>query len=134
MKDYQRPSFADHSMLDSFLKNAQEKDIFTIKEAIEDINSYLVLRQNVNKDILDHADKVKVMIGNFILKHGGDESNTREIVEFQKKLIEIEEIKIQEKLNFFRDTADLKRELREIMQELRQKESKGSILDGFLTK
>ena len=53
-------------------------------------------------------------------------------VEFRKKIIEADEMKVQEKLNCFRDVALLKKELRELIQEFREKESRASVLGSLL--
>ncbi len=120
--------------IDEFLKDLKEQKILSIREAIEDISTYLKKREDVNKDIEGHVERVKTMINNFIMELSNQEPDQKLLLELRKKLIEMEEIKIQEKLNFFRDTADLKRELRETLREYREKEGKASMLDELMRK
>ena len=55
------------------------------------------------------------------------------MVELRKKIIEAEEIKMKEKLNCFRDIAALKKELREIVREYRDKENRASLLNELIS-
>jgi hypothetical protein len=134
LEEIQNKSNAKRNEIDSFLKDMQDQKVFSVKEAIDDINDYLGKRKEVNDSINSHAEQVKTMINNFIMELSSREPDQKLLLELRKKLIEMEEIKIEEKLNFFRDTAELKRELRETLKEFREKESKNTILDEFFKK
>lgn len=120
--------------IDAIMKELQDQKIYSIEEAITDIHNYIKAREKVNSEIESHVERVKMMISNFIMELSNKDPDQKLLLELRKKLIEMEEIKIQEKLNFFRDTAELKSELRETMREYREKKSKGSLLDELMKK
>ncbi len=120
--------------IDAIMKELQDQKIYSIEEAISDIHNYIKNREGVNKDIEAHVERVKSMINNFIMELSNRDPDQKLLLELRKKLIEMEEIKIQERLNFFRDTAELKAELRETMREYREKKNKGSLLDELMKK
>ena len=100
-------------------------------------------RASVHKEINDHVGKVQIDIDNTLLEMpklnstatltsnlGGE--LVKAISELKKKKLELEEIKISEKLNLWRDVAALKKELREYVREFKEKESKSDLLDSLL--
>jgi len=130
----QNVNIGKKSELDVFFKDMQDQKVYSIKEAIDDITDYLTKRSDVNKNIVEHVEKVKSMINNFIMELSIRDPDQKLLLELRKKLIEMEEILVQEKLNYFRDCAELKKELRETLQEYREKESNANVLDNFLKK
>ena len=130
----QNVNIGKKSELDIFFKDMQDQKVYSIKEAIDDITDYLTKRSDVNKNIVEHVEKVKSMINNFIMELSIRDPDQKLLLELRKKLIEMEEILVQEKLNYFRDCAELKKELRETLQEYREKESNANVLDNFLKK
>lgn len=126
-------------MLKEYIKN--KSDIFqrlgedtqdSLKDSVEDINKLISERENLTKDIFKDIDKIKTDINNFILQLG-DPSNKEEQLKLRQKQVEIELLKIQEKVNSFRDIATLKKELRERNMEITEKESRSDILDQILS-
>ena len=100
-------------------------------------------RASVHKEINEHVGKVQIDIDNTLLEMpklnstatlnsnlGGE--LVKAISELKKKKFELEEIKISEKLNLWRDVAALKKELREYVREFKEKESKSDLLDSLL--
>lgn len=140
-EDYVMPDAAKELDATSLFKNLSADKLESVKEMIEDIEKMIAGRKELNKEILSHLDKVNLEIDNSILQLQGMMNNTnvtnsgeviRTLGELRKKKIEIEEQKAMEKLNFWRDVAMLKKEMREHMQELREKESKSSLIDTLL--
>lgn len=115
----------------------QEEKTSSLKDSIEDINNLIVQREKLSKDLLADMDKIKFEIGNIITKVatelGGVESKKEQIM-LKQKQVEIEEVKVQEKLNCWRDIADLKKELRERSQELKEKETRLGMIDDLIGK
>lgn len=116
---------------DALFKALQDEKIVSIKELIEDIQALMVQREVLHKEILRDVDQVKMDINNFI-NSLADSTNTREQLLMRQKQVEIDEVKIQEKVNKWRDIADLKKELRERVREFRDKENRASIFDDIL--
>lgn len=126
-------------MLKEYINN--KSDIFqrlgedkqdSLRDSVEDINKLISERENLTKDIFKDIDKIKTDINNFILQLG-DPSNKEDQLKLRQKQVEIELLKIQEKVNSFRDIAALKKELRERNMEITEKESRSDILDQILS-
>jgi transcription antitermination factor NusA-like protein len=94
-------------------------------------------RGDLHKEILKSFDSIDLFINNTMPKNDGSAGNLSEskqelIKELLKKKIELDEMRSTEKLNFWRDVALLKKELREHMKEFRDMQSKTSMLDNLL--
>ena len=123
-------------------KNISKDKIEPIKEVIEEINFLIANRTEVHNEMNKSIDKMQLQIDNFLLnmpKIKSERENTNlggELVkamsEMRKMKIELEQIRLDEKLNYWRDVAQLKRELREYARELKEKESKSDLLDSLI--
>ena len=117
-----------------FEKMQQEKTT-SLKESIEDIHKLIKQREKLSKELLVDMDKIKFEVGNIITRVatelGGVESKKEQIM-LKQKQVEIEEVKVQEKLNCWRDIAELKKELREREQELKEKETRLEMIDDLI--
>lgn len=113
----------------------QEEKTSSLKDSIGDIKELIVQREKLSKELLADMDKIRFEVGNIITKMatelGGVESKKEQIM-LKQKQVEIEEVKVQEKLNCWRDIADLKKELREREQELKEKETRLDIIDDLI--
>ena len=116
---------------DDMLKGMKDEQIKSLNDAISDINNMIKERTSLCNEIFTDIEKIKIDINNFILDLGDDE-NKNEQLSLRQKQVEIEEVKLQEKINAWRDIAKLKEELREKVQELHEKESRASMLDTIL--
>lgn len=120
---------------DDILKKLQNEKTSSLKEAIQDIRKLIEQREVLNKELLADMDKIKFEVGNIITKVatelGGVESKKEQIM-LKQKQVEIEEVKVQEKLNCWRDIAALKEELREREQQLKEKESRLGMIDDLI--
>jgi hypothetical protein len=116
---------------DEILKSMQTEQLNSLSNAITDIQSLIAERQALNTSLFRDIDKIKMDINNFILEAGPD-VQPKDKLEMRKKLIEIEEIKLQEKLNAWRDIAMLKKELRDKIKEKEEKENRLNVLDQIL--
>jgi len=117
-----------------FEKMQQEKTT-SLKESIEDIQKLIKQREKLSKELLIDMDKIKFEVGNIITRVatelGGVESKKEQIM-LKQKQVEIEEVKVQERLNCWRDIAELKKELREREQELKEKEARLEMIDDLI--
>jgi len=116
-------------------ENMQKEKTTSLKDSIVDIRGLITQREKLSNELLKDMDKIKFEVGNIITKVatelGGVESQKEQIM-LKQKQVEIEEVKVQEKLNCWRDIADLKKELREREQELKEKETRLDMIDGLI--
>lgn len=119
------------SDVNSLFKDIQGNKMISIQEVIDDINDLIEKREMLNTEIFSDIEKIKMDINNFVLSLG-DEMNKAEQLKMRQKQIDIDEVKINEKLNMWRDIALLKRELRERIRDIREQEGKASMLDSLL--
>lgn len=116
---------------DAIFKALQDEKVNSVKDLIADIQALIVQRETLHKEILRDVDQVKMDISNFIAALA-DSTNTREQLLMRQKQVEIDEVKIQEKVNKWRDIAHLKEELRERVKEFKEKEARASVFDDIL--
>lgn len=116
---------------DDMIKSMQDNQLKSLKNAIEDLKILVNERERLNGSIFEDIERLKIEINNFILE-AGSEVETKDKLELRKKIIEIEEIKLQEKLNSWRDIALLKKELRERMQDHEDKSTRLKALNEIL--
>jgi len=123
--------------VEDLFKNRQDDKIGLIKESIEEIQSMIKNREGLHKEMLGNLDKISLFIDNSMPKptnitQDNMAAHHELIKELLKKKIEVEELRIEEKLNVWRDCALLKKELREHMKEFRDIESKTNMLDNLI--
>lgn len=121
-------------------KDLKKEKLDSLKELISDIEVMISKREVLNKEILKGLDKIRIETSNAILSLNEQQSLTTEgnsdklkiMSELRKKIIELEELKLNEKLNFFRDVSELKKELRLFLREFREKETKQDLLSDLI--
>lgn len=123
------PEYETERMLDELT----DVKVSSLRESIEDIKQMVAEREELNGEIFNDIEKMKTDMANLIFQLN-PETDKLEILNLKKKLFDFEELKVQEKLNNFRDIALLKRELREREKEFRERESRAGILDELLQK
>jgi len=140
-EDYVLPDITKDIDATSLFKNLSEDKVESVKEMVRDIEIMMINRKELNKEIIEHLDKVSLSLDNSILELRSAMNNTnitnsgeviKALSELKKEKVQLEELKSAEKLNFWRDVALLKRELREHIKELREKESKSGLIDSLL--
>ena len=124
-----------HGLKDSetkdFIDELAETGMVSLKEAIEEITEQIKFRESLHKEMLHNLEELKSSINNMAAAIASHDPKVE--AEFKKKLIEAEEMKIQEKLNCFRDIAMLKKELREWIREFRDKEKRADLFGGLMS-
>ena len=123
--------------VEKFFKERDDDRVKLIEESITDIKEMMVNREVVHKEMLTNLTEVETFINNNMPDLGGASTEAIKVRqelyrELLKKKIDIQELKIEEKLNFWRDQALLKKELREHMKEFRDMQSKTSMIDQIL--
>lgn len=108
----------------------------SLKEQVSEVETMIQERNLLSRRFIKEGEKMKTNINNFLLENapkGEDDSEfTRERAELRKKQIDISELQLNEKIGCWRDIALLKKEMRESMQELNEKESRSEMLGRIL--
>jgi hypothetical protein len=124
--------------VEKVFKDRQDDRVELLEESISDIKQMIVDRGALHKDIIKSLENIDMFINNTMPKTNEimfgtmNDSRQKLIQELLKKKIELDELKASEKLNFWRDVALLKKELREHMKEYRDMQSKTSMIDNLL--
>ena len=109
----------------------------SLKERVNEVETMVAERNVLSRRFIKEGEKMKTSINNFLLENapkGEDDSEfTRERAELRKKQMDISELQLNEKVGCWRDIALLKKEMRESMKELNEKESRAEMLGKILT-
>jgi len=108
-----------------------KSQIESIRGAIDEINAQIENREELKAMMLSRFDAIKMEINNQINKISADIDVQQQIILFNS-LIDIEKLKQMEELNAWRDIAQLKKELREHLKEVRELELKSEELESLL--
>jgi len=108
----------------------------SLKDLVEEIEDLIVEREDLSQDFIKEGEKMKQGINNFLLQHTPtheDESEfARERAELRKKVMDISELQLNERVGCWRDIALLKKELRDKEKELTEKTSRAEIIGKIL--
>ena len=105
----------------------------SMQEEIKDIELLIHKRDVLHAEIFSDIEAVKTMLRNHELDAAMNPgADSKQISEIRKKGIELEELKVQEKLNHWRDVAELKKELREMVKEARDSDNKTNLLNSLM--
>ncbi|MCX8147272.1 MAG: hypothetical protein N3D84_02295 [Candidatus Woesearchaeota archaeon] len=116
----------------------QSEKIESLKASIEDIQEAIKQRKQLSEEMITLMNKIIIDTDNFVIRLGSLSDNKDnelirgEQMKLRQKQVEIEAMKVQEKLNCWRDIAQLKKELREHLREYRERESRSTMLDSLL--
>lgn|SRR3989338_4189094 len=121
----------EDNMVDGILSGLRSRQVDSLASAIIDINSLINERSKLSADLLKDIEKLKTDFGNFMLE-AGNSILLPEKLELRKKLLEIEEVRLKEKLDSWRDISALKKELRERQKELSEKEANISAIERIM--
>lgn len=130
LSDLEKKKSSNSKKTGDLLEGITETRITSLKEAIDEIQVQIDFREKLHLEMLGNIEELKSMINNMTPTVTED---AKLIVELSKKLVEADEMKIQEKLNCFRDIAQLKKELREWIREFRDKENRASLLGDLIS-
>jgi len=121
---------------DDIFKGLSEAKLTNIKGVIDDINELISQRESLSKSLMQDFEKMKIDINSVLLDNQQHIKLNPELIkerlELRKKLIEIDEDNVNERVNCWRDIALLKKELRERIKEYKEKESSASMIDKIL--
>jgi len=113
-----------------------KEKVDSLKDAIKEIHDMIEERKRLSIEFVRQGEAMKTEITNFLKENavvGEDDTEfARERAELRKKQIEISESQQQERINSWKDIAELKKELREREKELYEKESRAQMLGKIL--
>ena len=117
------------------IKNLQEGELVSLRQAIEDIEDLIKKRQELNEELINEIRNLSSNLKAYIQSLPTTVTNEDALkahLELRKKLVELEEIRLQEKLNEWRDIAELKKELRERVKEYQEKAMRSDVIEQIL--
>lgn len=110
-----------------------KEKVDSLKNFIKEIEFLIKQRETLSEKISSDVEKIKTDIENFLLTTiAKDSEGFKERNGLRQKQIEISELQLNEKVNCWKDVAQLKRELRERQKELNEKEKKLSMFNQIL--
>lgn len=118
-----------NSNIEKVFREMRDSQNLSLQQEINDIDELINKRDVLHKEIFNDLDEVKTILRNQEIDAGVEPSRLADI---RRKSVDLEELKIQEKLNHWRDIADLKKELRERMKEFRDSQNKTNLLDSLI--
>ncbi|MBW2969081.1 hypothetical protein KY314_03110 [Candidatus Woesearchaeota archaeon] len=107
----------------------KEKVEFT-KEAVEDIQAQIKQREQLHKEVIEGFENIKIELNNLMLSTADMEE--QEKARIRQKQADLEQFKVQETIDKWKDIALLKKELRERIQEFKEKESRTEMMTKLL--
>ena len=116
-----------------------KEKIVALKESINEINILISNRQRLSKQFFEDGEKIKSEINNYILENDRIPlADQREILseknDLRHKKIEIAESQLKERIDCWKDIANLKKERRVYERELQEREARLNILNKLLKK
>ena len=132
LMDYAQNKLEDERVFDTM----QSEKLESLKASIEDIQEAIKMRKQLSDEMVRKFDNAIVDTDNFIIKlHEVDRRSELirgEQMRIKQKQMDFESKKIEEQVNCWRDVALLKKELREHLQEFRERENRSNMIDSIL--
>ncbi|HLC77991.1 MAG TPA: hypothetical protein VJH92_02610 [Candidatus Nanoarchaeia archaeon] len=118
---------------DESIQSVGKERINSLKQLVGEIEFLILERERLSKQIVDETEKIKTEIQNFLLSSEAvDSEDFKERNGLRNKQIDISELQLNEKVNCWRDVALLKKELRERVKELNEKEERMAVFEKIL--
>lgn len=120
----------------SGIESVGQAKLNSLQENIKEIDNMVKERKILSDNFIKEAERMKDSIKAFLRDNApegeGDSEFARERSELRKKDIEICELQLNEKVNCWKDIAELKKEFRENIKELNEKKSRSDMLGRIL--
>ena len=120
----------DKKKIDDFINSLNTDKIDNIKQLITEIDEMITERKKLSSSLIMAYEGLLSRINGIISRT--PQENLKEEIILHDKAVNIEEAKIKEHLDCWRDIALLKRELREVLREFREQESMQSTYTSLL--
>jgi hypothetical protein len=112
------------------LSTLQKEKVEFTKEAVEDIEAQIEQREKLHKEVISSFEKIKIELNNLMMATSDMEE--QEKARIRQKQADLEQYKVQETIDKWKDIALLKKELRERIQDFKEKESKTEMMGKLL--
>jgi hypothetical protein len=126
----------DSEVFGDVFKDISSVKIVSLQEIMQDIQILITARESLKKELFSDIEHAKLEISSILSKIPFDATTqpavTAEHLKLRQKMVELEESKMQEKLNCWRDIALLKKELRENVRESEDKKNNLSMLGKLI--
>ncbi|MBN2458520.1 hypothetical protein JXB31_05305 [Candidatus Woesearchaeota archaeon] len=119
--------------INDLLKDIQGEKIGSIKRVMEEIDLMINERKQLSVQIVSEINTISTKVDSMLMEAAHNPENHREMLSLKEKQILIEEAKVRERVECWRDIAGLKRELRERIKEFTDQESKINLLDNIIS-
>ena len=120
----------DKRKIDDFINSLNTDKIDNIKQLIIEINEMIEERKILSRNLINSYEGLLSRINSIIGRL--PQENFREEIILHDKAVNVEEAKIKEQLDCWRDIALLKKELREVLREFREQESMQNTYSSLL--
>lgn len=124
------PSLSRKKEVSELLNDLQQNKVSLTKESVSDIQEQILLREQLHLQILDEMDKIKLQLSNILLSNS--EIEEQEKARIRQKQVDLEQFKVREKIDKWKDIAILKKELRDRLKEFKETESKTQLMTELL--
>ncbi len=124
------PALGKKRDVSQLLNDLQQNKVNLTKESVSDIQEQILLREELHGQILQEMDNIKLQLSNILLSSTDIEE--QEKARIRQKQIDLEQFKVREKLDKWKDIAILKKELRDRLKEFKEIESKTELLSELL--
>jgi hypothetical protein len=125
------PASHGNNDIDDLFQEMNNVKLNAIREAVDEINMLIKEREKLREELAMDFEKVGMKFTNFLTERK-DGLASEQVIEIQRKVIELEEDKAREKINAWRDIAMLKKELREYKLALKEKEDGMAMLQSTM--
>lgn len=126
------------SMVENMIRDSQQDKVESVRENIADIENMIQHRADLSletikaiDEVVDRVDKVLLEIHGYALENANSEQTDLK-KEMLKKKFDMIQCKVNEKVSVWQDVAALKKEMREHCKELREIESKNTMLMNLM--
>ncbi len=121
----------EKSGVDKLLDGLNTEKIQNIRQVIDEIDDLIKEREKLSSKLINSYEGLLSRMNSIVNKI--PQENLKEEILLQEKMVNVEEAKIKENLDCWRDIALLKRELREVLREFREQESMQSTYADLLS-
>jgi len=131
------PEIAEKAPLDFRFDELGKEKIESLEQSISEIKTSIEERKLLSKKTFEECEKIKTEINNFLLENqASDFEENKDIIkeknDLRSRKIAISELQLNEKIDCWKDVANLQRELRNYEKELIEKQSRINSLNKIL--
>jgi hypothetical protein len=124
------PALGRKKDVSELLNDLQKNKVSLTKESVVDIQQQIELREQMHQEIVAEVEKIKNKLSNILLSSSDIEE--QEKARIRQKQVDLDQFKVKEKLDKWKDIAILKKELRDRLKEFKETEIKTQMMSDLL--